>query len=36
MGSIEHGERNVSLNNIIRIARTLGVRASDLMARADL
>jgi transcriptional regulator with XRE-family HTH domain len=36
IGSIERGERNVSLNNIVRIASALGVRASDLLTRADL
>jgi transcriptional regulator with XRE-family HTH domain len=36
MGSVERGERNVSLNNIVRIASALGMRASDLVSRADL
>lgn len=36
IGSIERGERNVSLNNIVRIALALGVRASDLLVRSDL
>jgi hypothetical protein len=36
MGSVERGERNVSLNNIVRIAGALGVRGSDLMSRAGL
>lgn len=36
IGSIERGERNVGLNNVIRIASALDVRASGLMARAGL
>jgi transcriptional regulator with XRE-family HTH domain len=36
MGSVERGERNVSLLNIVRIANALGVKASHLLAQADL
>jgi transcriptional regulator with XRE-family HTH domain len=36
MGSVERGERNVSLKNIVRIASALGVCASELMTSADL
>ncbi len=31
IGSIERGERNVSLVNIVKIARALGVEAKDLL-----
>jgi transcriptional regulator with XRE-family HTH domain len=31
MGSVERGERNVSLLNIERIASALGLRLSELM-----
>ena len=31
VGAIERGERNVSLLNIVEIARALGVRATDLL-----
>jgi transcriptional regulator with XRE-family HTH domain len=31
VGSIERGERNVSLENIVRLARALGVRPSALL-----
>jgi transcriptional regulator with XRE-family HTH domain len=31
VGSVERGERNVSLDNIVRIARALGVTASALL-----
>ena len=30
VGAIERGERNVSIDNIARIAETLGVRIADL------
>ena len=32
IGSIERGERNVSIDNIERLAKALGVRASDLLS----
>ncbi len=35
IGSIERGERNVSLLNIQRIAKALGVRVSALMEGVD-
>jgi transcriptional regulator with XRE-family HTH domain len=31
MGSVERGERNVSLDNIYRLAEALGVPAKDLL-----
>lgn len=31
VGSIERGERNVSLDNIVRIAAALSIRCSDLL-----
>lgn len=31
IGAVERGERNVSLDNIVAIARALGVSASELM-----
>lgn len=31
IGSIERGERNVSIDNIERIAKALGVKAADLL-----
>lgn len=31
MGGVERGERNVSLDNIYRIARALGVEATELL-----
>lgn len=36
IGSIERGERNVSLRNIVMIAEKLGLTVSELMKRADL
>jgi transcriptional regulator with XRE-family HTH domain len=35
VGGIERGERNVSLTNLVRIARTLGCRLSELIAEAE-
>lgn len=32
IGSIERGERNVSIDNVERLAKALGVRASDLIS----
>ena len=32
VGSVERGERNVSLQNICRLAKALGVGAEELMA----
>lgn len=32
MGSVERGERNISLENIVRIARALRVPPADLLA----
>lgn len=31
VGAIERGERNVSLKNILRLARALGTRGSELL-----
>ena len=31
VGAVERGERNVSLLNIVVLARSLGVRAADLL-----
>lgn len=36
VGSVERGERNPSLVNIVAIARALGLRASELLSRAGL
>ena len=36
MGKIERGERNVTLLNIIRIAKAMGSKPSDLLALAGL
>jgi transcriptional regulator with XRE-family HTH domain len=33
VGSVERGERNVSIDNIERLARALGVTPADLMRR---
>jgi transcriptional regulator with XRE-family HTH domain len=35
VGGIERGERNVSYGNLLRIAAALGVRPSQLLARAE-
>lgn len=35
IGSVERGERNISLENIVRIARALGCRPADLLAGID-
>ena len=36
IGAVERGERNVSLANILRIARALNVSAAQLFKEADL
>lgn len=36
MGKIERGERNVSLLNVVRIARALECKPSDLLKSAQL
>jgi DNA-binding XRE family transcriptional regulator len=36
IGSVERGERNVSLENIVRIAKTLGMTPADLLREAGL
>ncbi len=36
MGKIERGERNVTVLNVIKIARALGCRPSELFAQAGL
>ncbi|HUJ09944.1 MAG TPA: helix-turn-helix transcriptional regulator [Verrucomicrobiae bacterium] len=35
IGSVERGERNLSLKNIVAIARALGIPASELVERAE-
>lgn len=35
MGSVERGERNISLDNIERIAKALGLQVSELLALAE-
>jgi len=35
VGGIERGERNPSYRNILKLARALGVRPSELLARAE-
>lgn len=36
MGSVERGERNLSLTNLLRIASALGISGSELLAEANL
>jgi transcriptional regulator with XRE-family HTH domain len=36
LGSIERGERNVSLLNIVRVARALNLSGADLLQKAEL
>ncbi|THF56844.1 helix-turn-helix domain-containing protein [Pseudothauera rhizosphaerae] len=36
MGKIERGERNVTMLNVIRIARAIDCKPSELLADADL
>jgi transcriptional regulator with XRE-family HTH domain len=35
IGAIERGERNLSLQNIIRLADALGIRVSELIREAE-
>ena len=35
MGSVERGERNISLDNIEKIAKRLGIPAGQLLLEAD-
>jgi transcriptional regulator with XRE-family HTH domain len=35
MGSVERGETNISLDNIERIAKALGLTAGELLSEAD-
>ncbi len=35
MGSVERGERNISLKNLLAIAKALGIPASTLVALAE-
>lgn len=36
VGSVERGERNISLQNLVRIADALGVRLSTLIEEAEM
>lgn len=36
MGKIERGERNITLLNLVRIAKTLDCRLSEILAKAEL
>ena len=36
IGGVERGERNIGLKNLLKIAHTLGVPASDLLADISL
>ena len=36
MGKIERGERNVTALNLLRIAKALGVRPSEIFSKAEL
>lgn len=36
IGSVERGERNISLANILRIARVVGTTGAELLRRAGL
>lgn len=36
MGGVERGERNVALTNLLRVARALDVRGSDLLGEGGL
>lgn len=36
MGKIERGERNVTLLNLLRIAKAIGCKPSDLLVSANL
>ena len=36
LGKIERGERNVTLLNVLKIARALNMKASDLLGNAGL
>jgi transcriptional regulator with XRE-family HTH domain len=35
MGAVERGEKNISLNNIERIAKTLKLRVSEVLGEAE-
>ena len=35
IGSVERGERNISLQNLVRIAKALGIPLSTLIAEAE-
>lgn len=36
MGEVERGKRNVSFMTVMKLARAMDTRASDLIAAADL
>jgi transcriptional regulator with XRE-family HTH domain len=35
VGSVERGERNLSFANLVRVAKALGLRASELLALTE-
>ncbi|MFN8654643.1 MAG: helix-turn-helix transcriptional regulator [Gemmatimonadales bacterium] len=35
VGSVERGERNISLSNIVKFSQSLGVHASEVIAAAE-
>lgn len=36
IGAVERGEKNLTLKNLVKIAKSLGVNASDIMLNAGL
>lgn len=35
MGAVERGEQNLTIKNVVRVARTLGIEPSTLLAEAE-
>lgn len=35
MGAVERGEQNLTLKNLVRVAKTLGIKPSKLLAEAE-